>query len=324
MKPDLQPSTTQRISGRIPLLDQLRGLALLAMASYHFTWDLELFGYLEPGTATQGWWKIYARSIATSFLFLAGISLFLAHGQQIRWHSFLKRMAMVAGAAALISVSTWFAFPEGFIFFGILHNIAVASIIGLVFLRLPAPVTLAMALAVLVIPLFFSSPAFNTPLLAISGLAQAAPRSNDFVPLMPWLAPFLVGVAISGIAVRRGWFQRLTFSIAGTAGKLLSLAGKHSLAFYLVHQPVLIGIVYLASLVAPPPPADLAGPYMRSCQQSCVAQGNDAGMCERFCGCTLERLGAEKLLEPMSRGSLDETQSASVRELADQCTLIAQ
>ena len=68
-------SDENRRKGRIGGLDTLRGLALIAMASYHFTWNLEYFGYLEPGTATTGLWKLYARGIATSFLFLAGFSL---------------------------------------------------------------------------------------------------------------------------------------------------------------------------------------------------------------------------------------------------------
>ncbi|TGU11280.1 DUF1624 domain-containing protein, partial [bacterium M00.F.Ca.ET.156.01.1.1] len=72
-----------RRKGRIGGLDTLRGQALIAMASYHFTWNLEYFGYLEPGTATTGLWKLYARGIATSFLFLAGFSLFLAHGKGV-------------------------------------------------------------------------------------------------------------------------------------------------------------------------------------------------------------------------------------------------
>ncbi|HEX5933878.1 MAG TPA: heparan-alpha-glucosaminide N-acetyltransferase, partial [Pseudorhizobium sp.] len=126
---------------RITVIDTLRGVALLAMASYHFTWDLEFFGYLEPGTATHGWWKIYARAIASSFLFLAGISLVLAHYPAIRWRSFWKRFAMVAGAALAISIATFIAVRGAWIFFGILHCIAVASLAGLAFVRLPALVS---------------------------------------------------------------------------------------------------------------------------------------------------------------------------------------
>ncbi len=62
---------------RIGLLDTARGAALIAMATYHFTWDMEFMGYLARGTAEAGWLKIYARAIASTFLFLAGVSLML-------------------------------------------------------------------------------------------------------------------------------------------------------------------------------------------------------------------------------------------------------
>ena len=106
------------------------------MASYHFTWDLEFFGYTDPGLTAFGWWRLYARCIASTFLFLVGVSLFLAHGRQIRWPGFWKRFAMIAVAALAISLITRIATPDGFIFFGILHEIALASLLGLAFLRM--------------------------------------------------------------------------------------------------------------------------------------------------------------------------------------------
>ena len=101
--------------GRIAVIDVARGVALLAMASYHFTWDLEFFGYADAGLTAVGGWKTYARCIATSFLFLVVVSLYLAHGRGIRWNGFWKRLAMVAAAAAAISFVTWLAVPQGFV-----------------------------------------------------------------------------------------------------------------------------------------------------------------------------------------------------------------
>ena len=66
MQPNLtKPSLNMRIDG----LDVARGVALIAMASYHFSWDLELFGYLTPGTASSGFLKLYARIIASRFVY---------------------------------------------------------------------------------------------------------------------------------------------------------------------------------------------------------------------------------------------------------------
>src|SRR4030095_5183235 len=98
--------------------------------------------------------------IASSFLFLVGVSLLLAHGRGIRWRGFLIRFAMVAGAALAISLVTYIAVPGAFIFFRILHEIAVGSLLGLLFLRLPALFTLIVAAAVIAAPFYVRSALF--------------------------------------------------------------------------------------------------------------------------------------------------------------------
>lgn len=311
-------------SPRILLIDTLRGIALIAMATYHLTWDLEFFGYLDPGTATQGFFRIYARSIASSFLFLAGVSLVLAHGRGIRWISFWKRFAIVAGAAAAISIATYIAFPHEWIYFGILHNIAVSSVIGVLFLRLPiaiaviAPllIVVAMIADASVMPGFLHSPAFDTRWLSWIGFAELPPRSNDYVPLFPWLAALLAGVAIARIAIARGW----NFKLADVQHRdtLLAKAGRHSLIVYLVHQPVLIGLVYLFSLISPPPAVDPRVSYMSSCQMSCVKEADEA-TCRQFCGCTADALIGQQLMTPLQGGEIS-AQDDRIQIIAQECS----
>ena len=179
------------------------------MAIFHFTWDLEFFGYVTPGTTLHGGWAIFARLVASSFLFLVGVSLVLAHGNGIRWPGFLRRLAMIAGAAALITAATAYAVPHAFIFFGMLHSIAVASLLGLLFLRAPVWLTLATALAVWFLPDFASAPAFDTRWLAWTGLAATPPASFDFVPVTPWFAATLMGIAAARGAEAAGLWTRL-------------------------------------------------------------------------------------------------------------------
>ena len=117
---------------RIPLVDVLRGVALAAMAVYHFAWDLSFFSLAEFGVTENPLWIAFARSIAGSFLALVGVGLYLAHGDGVRWPGFLRRVAVIAFWALAISVASYFADPDGVILFGILHCIAVSSVIGIV------------------------------------------------------------------------------------------------------------------------------------------------------------------------------------------------
>lgn len=302
---------------RLEIIDLARAIALVAMASYHFLWDLELFEYLPAGYSTQGLPRLYARSIASSFLFLVGVSLVLAHWPTLRARGFLFRLGLVAGAALCITAATFVFMRDAFIFYGILHAIAVASVLGLAFLRLPPLATIAAAAFVIVLPQYFRADIFASPLLIWTGLAPVAPRSNDFVPLFPWFGAVLLGIAAARIADSAGWFTRLARWQPAPNGWLrrFGFIGRHSLAFYILHQPVLIGIVWAWSLVAPP---DFETAYRQGCVQACN-EIESAEMCQRFCGCVTDALIAQGLLDGLRDGSVD-PQSEPVSAIVAQCT----
>lgn len=317
----LKPTTATngKPSRRIFAIDAARGAALLAMVSYHFTWDLEFFGYVSPGLTAFGGWKLYARGIASTFLFLVGVSLVLAHGNGIRWKNFWKRLARIVAAAAAITVATRFATPDSFIFFGILHHIALASVLGLLFVRLPAFVTAIAALLVVAAPHYLRMPAFDHPALWWIGLSPVNPRSNDYVPLFPWFGAVLAGMATTQMALRLGLLERLrSWSPARWAGPLI-LVGQHSLAFYLLHQPVLIGGVWLLSQIAPPPALSPEQAFISSCQASC-RELRDIVFCTGYCDCMLGRLADEDMLGRLDRGEVDAALRARVADFASTCT----
>ncbi len=174
-------------------LDLARTAALVAMVAYHFTYDLDIFGLIPRGTATSGWFWWHARLTAGSFIFLAGVSLWLAHGAGIRWPAFWRRFGKIAAAALLVTVVTYFALPGLTIFYGILHSIAVSSILGLAVLRLPALATLALAAACAALPYAFTHPAFDG-LMVWTGLAPPAPSPPISCPSSPGSPPFWPGL----------------------------------------------------------------------------------------------------------------------------------
>ena len=302
---------------RLILIDVARGTALLAMAIYHFTWDLEFFGYVPPGLTTEGGWKLFARLIAGSFLFLVGVSLVLGHGKGIRWPSFARRLLMIAAAALAITIATRFATPDRYIFFGILHCIAVSSILGLAFLRLPPAVTAIAGIAAMLAPYFLASYFFSQNWLLWLGLSTEPVRSNDYVPVLPWFGPVLLGIAAAGAGQARGLFEWIASidrrQIA--VEKPLAFAGRHSLAVYLIHQPVLIGLIYLASVVIPAPATD----FTASCNRSCT-QENSADFCNRFCDCTFNELTKTGLLDELAVAESAAGLSPQVTEIVNACT----
>ncbi len=226
---------------RLIALDAARTLAVVCMVIFHFTFDLALFGFIDPGTMSQPFWYYFARMIAGSFLFLSGISLWLAHGQGIRWTAFWKRWLMIAAGAALVTTASLWLVPGGPIWFGILHAIAVASLLGLIALRLPWPVTLALAAVIFAAAWGPRFTAFDPLWLVWTGLAEMRPMMGDYVPLIPWAAPALAGVAIAK-AFR---LDRARGSQPSPFVHRLTFAGRHSLIIYLIHQPILFGLFNL-------------------------------------------------------------------------------
>ena len=306
---------------RISLIDVIRGLAVIAMTIFHFSWDLENFGYAHHGMTTEFAWKLLARGTASSFLFIAGFSLFLSHGQSIRWPAFWRRFSIIAAAAAIITIATYFATPERFVFFGILHQMAFGSLIALAFLALPWPVTLIASLGFLFANQYLRNEVFDHVIFWWTGLGSFDPPANDFVPVFPWTAAILAGVAIAKAFTNTGLIPRLAAinATANPVGKALAWLGNHSLPYYLIHQPVLFGLIWCATQVAPP---DRTAGYLPACVQSCTPQ-RDAKFCESFCGCDKTSLESKGIFLEVLDGKRDVSTDPDVVSIAEQCTVSA-
>ncbi|MCC1494518.1 heparan-alpha-glucosaminide N-acetyltransferase [Cognatishimia sp. F0-27] len=236
-------------AGRLLWLDLGRTLALLAMIVFHATRDLELFGLVPSGYTMTGGWPLFARLIAGSFLFLSGVSLIVAHGAGLRPKPWAKRFAVVVLAASAVSAATYAAFPARFVYFGILHAIAACSLIGVLLLRVPGWGLAILATAVLLSEGLLGGQVFATPWLAWTGLSAVTRPSLDLVPLVPWLAAFLGGMAFARLVP----VARLDpAALSGRWVSWVAWPGQHSLAVYLGHQPVLLTLIWVATRWAAP------------------------------------------------------------------------
>jgi uncharacterized membrane protein len=312
------PAAVSR-AARLPLIDAARGLALLAMAVYHFSWDIRYFGYISADVTGDLGWRIFARLIAGSFLFLVGVSLVLATRNGLNWTHYFRRLGMIVAAAAAITVVTYFVFPNSYIFFGILHDIAVASVLGLAFVHAPVLVVAAGAVGCFLAPPLLSGPFFDHPALVWLGLSTYRPHTNDFVPIFPWFGVVLAGIAAARLAPLVRWQRLSRFRLGENVPWPLTWAGRHSLAVYLLHQPALFGLVFLAAQVSPPSLLAFEESFIENCSMPCIESELEPDICRRACSCIAKRTQAEGLWTRMMRGELTPTQETQYYALADQC-----
>src|SRR5574337_529948 len=236
--------SVRKAAGRVDAVDFARGAALIGMALYHLAWDLADFGFIAPAFPFSPPMRLFSHLVAGAFLALAGVSLALAHPVKIDWRAFWRRIAIVAGAAALVSAgSFWFARGQ-FIWFGILHCIAVSSVLAAPFILARASAILVAGLAATAAPFFVHSKMFDPPAFLWIGLGDALPNTLDWRPLLPWGGLLLLGLAAARFP---GALTKLTsparWRARGGLTAGLCIAGRHSLPIYLVHQPALVALV---------------------------------------------------------------------------------
>jgi uncharacterized membrane protein len=301
---------------RIPVVDVARGVALSAMIVYHFAWDLSFLGFIDTAVGQDPAWVTFARAIAGSFLFLVGIGLVLADDAGQSWGGFLRRLAKVALAAAAITLATLLTFPDAFIFFGILHMIVLGSVLALPFLRAPVPLTVTAAALVLVLPHYVGWSAFDPPWLAWTGLYERPPSTLDFEPVLPWFGPVLLGVAAGRIiADTRLRGVLVGVPVRGRVSRGLQTMGRWSLLVYLVHQPILLGILYPIAMWRTPAPVT----FTQACVASCEGTGTDTTLCVRACDCVAQSLVTNGLGHILTAQSVTPEEQALVDDVARQC-----
>lgn len=210
---------------------------MILMAIFHFSYDLSLYGYVAFDNDAP-FWAGFRFVIVTLFFMTVGISLVLANRNGIRWGAFTRRALKIAGGAAVLSVATWFAYPNAWIWFGVLHFILVASILALPLVFRP---TLALILGIGLFVLYNATDWFNLSFLydLLKSPLNLPNRTLDLTRLIPWLGMVYIGIFVGHH--RLFGLQRLpNLGI----NPLLSWLGRHSLGFYLIHQIPLYGLAW--------------------------------------------------------------------------------
>ena len=306
-------------TARIEAIDALRGVALAGMFVFHLIWDLGYFRLVSPDLPYEPAVMGFGHVVAGSFLFLVGVSLALSSRNGVDLRAFWRRLLTICAAAAGVTAVTFWLFPESFIFFGILHCIALSSLLALPLLKAPLWMVATIMAGALAAPLLIASPVFDAPQFWWLGLGTREPLSNDWRPLLPYFGVVLAGLIAGRLPLPTAvsaWRAR------GRPGAALVWGGRHSLLIYLGHQPVFLAVLFLLARAAAPQPVIPAGgePFVASCAAQCVATGGGPQSCRSACGCIASEIHQQQpIWERLIRDGLTPADQEAINGMTRQC-----
>ncbi len=217
---------------RLMTLDFLRGFSVFLMIIFHLCFDLNHFDYIDIKIYSGAFWHYFRWLIVNLFIFTAGYSISIVHKKKILWPKALKRSGLLLVLSMMITVATYFLFPYSWVYFGILHFFAVATVMVLPLVYFPK-VALILA-ALLGLGYYFDFLGTHFIYLWLQPLLHLPQYPEDIVPILPWIIPMLIGMYV-------GYYRALPEIKVLQKCKTVLFMGRHSLAVYMIHQPILFG-----------------------------------------------------------------------------------
>ncbi len=246
-------------NGRIHLLDEIRGFAIICMVFYHaFLTASEIFGS-ALGAQLEAFFRPAVAYFAAAFIVISGISCNLSHSNR-------NRGLILAAVSAALTLVTWALKFVGIyapIWFGILHLLSFSILFVALFARalnlihplIGIPLNALLFYVTYNISngwlnLFVSKPMlpnvfYSTDWLCPLGLHTTGFYSADYFPILPWLFMFLCGYYL-GIYAKKGRFPKFCYN---QHIRPFSFVGRYTLWIYLFHQPVIYGLFWVVSLI---------------------------------------------------------------------------
>lgn len=234
---------------RIHEIDFIRGIGVVLMVLFHIVFDLDFFKIYDFDLGGLPW-SLLKRGAQIIFIVTAGITFTLslersmALDKRIKLYSKLKHVCMLFSFAMLITLTTWLLFGNQVIKFGILHFFVVATLLTIPLRRFGfwnSIIGILVIVAALLIPKL-DAPWWLYPI----GLNQEISPTFDYFPLLPWYGIFLQGVAIGSLFLKslssrnyKPFFRNV----------VIEKIGRRSLIIYLIHQPIIAGIIMIYLMV---------------------------------------------------------------------------
>ena len=231
---------------RIWELDALRGVCILCVIVVHFLFDLSFFGGLD---LTLPAWYIFIQEYGGAiFVVLSGVCVTLGSKS-------VRRGLIVFACGMLITAVTYGMYRLGMsgadvvVKFGVLHLLGVCMLVYPAFKKLPPATLTVLGLVIAITGYAIRGIIVPQRWLFPLGLTYEGFTSSHYFPLFPQLGYFLIGAAIGKTAYREkrtllpGSFQK-----TGIA-RFFCWCGRQSLFIYLLHQPIVYGLLELVLLL---------------------------------------------------------------------------
>jgi len=243
------------LSERFAELDLLRGIAILGMIFLHILWDLDYFGIMPINNEIYK----FQKSIPALFFLLVGICLVVSRNKKIHLPSYderkydihlIMRGLKIFSLGMIITTTTLLFITDRPIFFGVLHCIGVSIILSIPFLKIKPSYTAIAGVMIIALGLTLNMFPMEDPTVVhlAAGLHQAdvSTYTIDYFPLLPWFGITLLGVSLGNILYKD---NKRRFPLPDLSrfkpASIFSWLGKHSLAIYLLHQPIIAGALSL-------------------------------------------------------------------------------
>lgn len=233
---------------RIWELDVLRGIWMILMFAIHASYDLVvLFDAVDLKDPTLFNWSLTWGG--TLFLFISGTSATLGSHP-------VKRGLQVFGCGMVITAVTAgmyllnFADKGIIIYFGVLQCLGCCMLLWPLFRNIPAIPMAALGLLMALTGLrLLDNVRVDFPWLIPFGVMSRGFVSSDYYPLLPNFGYFLIGGAIGKLLYRDKVSLMPNVNTQNPIIRFFTFFGKNSLIIYMVHQPIIAGIIWLILLV---------------------------------------------------------------------------
>lgn len=219
--------------GRIWEIDLLRVIAILLMVAFHTVYDLNQYLGMDIDYLS-GFWYWEGKIAALTFIFVSGISGGFSRG-------IVKRGVLVLGLGLGISLFTYFLLGDMYIRFGILHLLGSCMLLYPLLGKLNHGILAVLAAAIGFGTKYINSASIGSGWLLPLGIKYPGFSSADYYPLFPYLAVFILGI----VAFKIYYHKKKSLFSFSLENRVVAALSKNSLWIYILHQPLIVGILLL-------------------------------------------------------------------------------